>query len=161
MEIKKELIFDMDGTIVDLYGVSDWEKKLREENVAPYRLADPLCDMDTLNCIVSMLKETGYRIKVVSWGSKKSSAAFLEETAAIKKYWLEKYYFPADEIIVVPYGTPKETFASIDSVLVDDNAEVCADFLKSAHGILKRQIINAATENICSRLIDLIVKGEL
>lgn len=157
----KELIFDMDGTIVDLYGVNNWEKKLNVGDSTPYRLANPLYDMDTLNCIVSMLKEIGYRIKVVSWGSKRSSADFLKETAVAKKYWLEKYYFPADDVLVVPYGTPKEKFASIDSVLVDDNAEVCADFLKSARGILKRQVINATTENICSRLVDLIVKGGL
>lgn len=151
----KELIFDMDGTICNLYGVKDWLPKLRAEDIEPYRVAKPLYDMDTLNLIVAMLKTTGYFIKVVSWGSLGSTPEYLHATAEAKKAWLKRNKFPVDEIIVVPYGTPKEKYAGIDSTLVDDSVQVREAFLSSANKIFKRQVIDA-TQNILEKLIDLL-----
>lgn len=152
----REILFDMDGTIADTYGVKDWLPKLRAENPEPYRVAKPLYDMDTLNCIVSMLKDSGYRIKVVSWGSLDSTPEYLEATRAAKEAWLKQYGFPADEVYVIPYGEPKSNYAGIDSILVDDNKSVCETFLASARGILKRRVIDA-TQNICEKLVDLLI----
>lgn len=154
----REIIFDMDGTIADLYSVKDWLPKLRTENPEPYIAAKPLYDMDTLNCIVSMLKDSGYLIKVVSWGSLNSSSDFLEKTKIAKEKWLEKYKFPADEVYIIPYGESKNDYANIDSILVDDNKAICEAFLESAKGVLRRRIINAATKNICEELINLLIE---
>ena len=44
----KMLIFDMDGTVADLYGVPNWLPMLRAFDPTPYRLAKPMWDMEEL-----------------------------------------------------------------------------------------------------------------
>ena len=48
MNEKKVIVFDMDGTIADLYGVTNWLADLRNFNPRPYAEALPLCDMAKL-----------------------------------------------------------------------------------------------------------------
>ena len=43
--MKKEIWFDMDGTIADLYGINGWLDMLLEENARPYEIAKPLLNM--------------------------------------------------------------------------------------------------------------------
>ena len=43
--MKKLLVFDMDGTIADLYAVNDWKNKLNSSNPTPYMEAEPMWDM--------------------------------------------------------------------------------------------------------------------
>jgi hypothetical protein len=153
----KELIFDMDGTIADLYGVLDWLPKLRAENVEPYATAEPLYDMDVLNEIVSMLHDSGYKIIVVSWGSMGCSTQYTREVKKAKIEWLERNNFPYDEIHVVKYGTPKANYIKSDlSILIDDNEKIRNDFLKSTKGKDKK-VIKAETVNIIKDLVDLLV----
>jgi hypothetical protein len=45
----KTLVFDMDGTIANLYGVNNWLGMLREEDPTPYIVAEPMYDMEMLN----------------------------------------------------------------------------------------------------------------
>lgn len=154
--VTKELIFDMDGTIADLYGVEDWLPKLRAEDVSPYAEARPLYDMDSLNSVLHVFKKAGYRIVVVSWGSKGASEKYDKAVEKTKREWLEKYAFPADEIHIVPYETPKSKFIKNDlSVLIDDSAVVRNEFLKSKSGMFRLAI--DATENIISQLLKLLV----
>jgi hypothetical protein len=153
----KELIFDMDGTIADLYGVLDWLPKLRAENVEPYEIAEPLYDMEVLSVIVGMLHDEGYKIIIVSWGSKGGSARYTREVKKAKMEWLERNNFPYDEIHVVKYGTPKANYIKSDlSILVDDNEKVRNDFLKSTKGKDKK-VINAETATLLKDLVDLLV----
>ena len=56
MTEQKILVFDMDGTIADLYGVENWLSLLRAENPLPYEIAKPLYDMDELEQILIQLK---------------------------------------------------------------------------------------------------------
>ena len=125
--MKKMLVFDMDGTIADLYGVKNWLEMLRSESDRPYREARPLYDMDSLNWILSLLKEEGWRIAVTSWLSKDSSDDYDEKVRIAKLEWLKAVQFPYDEIHIVKYGTLKSNctrnFGGFQ-VLVDDNKEV-------------------------------------
>ena len=45
MTDKKVIVFDMDGTIVDFYGVSGWLNDLNNHRTRPYEIAEPLYDM--------------------------------------------------------------------------------------------------------------------
>lgn len=156
MNISKELIFDMDGTIADLYGVEDWLPKLRAEDTSPYREARPLYDMDSLNEVIHIFKKMGYRVIIVSWGSKNASKEYDIAVEKAKTEWIYEYDFPADEIHVVPYGTPKSEFIKSQfSVLIDDNSEVRNEFLKSTFGMFRWAI--DANENIISQLLKLLV----
>ena len=121
------LVFDMDGTIADLYGVSNWLEDLRNENPRPYINAEPLYDMENLVNILNALKACGWKIVVTSWLSKGSSVGYDIEVRRAKREWLEKYHFPFDEIHLVKYGTTKANCTRKlggFQILVDDNKEV-------------------------------------
>lgn len=154
--MSKALIFDMDGTIADLYGIDGWLEKLRSEDASPYRDARPLYDMDTLSVILDIFRGLGYRIIVVSWGSKGATREYNKEIKRAKLDWLNYYGFPYDEVHVVKYGTPKQSFIKDDvSILIDDNDDVRASFLKSTRG-QERQVIDAK-RNIIEQLINMLV----
>ena len=121
------LVFDMDGTIADLYGVSNWLEDLRNETPRPYINAEPLYDMEKLVNILNALKACGWKIVVTSWLSKGSSIGYDIEVRRAKREWLEKYHFPFDEIHLVKYGTTKANCTRKlggYQILVDDNKEV-------------------------------------
>ena len=148
----KVLVFDMDGTIANLYGVENWLADLRAENPRPYKIAKPMYDMDILASILGILRFNGWKIVVTSWLSMNSTKAYDEEVRKAKKEWLARYQFPADEIHIVKYGTTKAN-CTRDlggyQVLVDDNEKV-------RKGWHLGDTINA-NENIIEKLVDLLV----
>lgn len=125
--MEKILVFDMDGTIADLYGVENWLPMLRAEDSTPYAIAKPLYDMDVLNTIIESLRMLGWKIAVTTWGAKNASFSYDRTVAAIKKSWLESYDFPFDYFFFQKYGTSKneatEDFSG-RQILIDDNEDV-------------------------------------
>ena len=103
----KTLVFDMDGTIADLYAVSDWLENIIAENVRPYAIAEPIYNMNQLVNVINRLKENGWRVAIVSWTSKHGSKEYNKAVRKVKKEWLDRYNFPYDELHVIKYGTPK------------------------------------------------------
>ena len=101
------LVFDMDGTIADLYAVSDWLENIIAENVRPYAIAEPIYNMNKLVNVINRLKENGWRVAIVSWTSKHGSKEYNKAVRKVKKEWLDRYNFPYDELHVIKYGTPK------------------------------------------------------
>lgn len=125
--MNKILVFDMDGTIVDLYGVNNWLKMLRTEDPTPYIIAQPIYDMDILIKLLKSLKEKGWKIAVTSWLAKGATKAYDKEVRKAKTEWLEKYNFPFDEVHFVKYGTTKANCTRRNGgfqILVDDNKKV-------------------------------------
>lgn len=154
----KVLIFDMDGTIADLYGIENWEKRLRNEDAGPYREAPPLYSMEALNILLSVFKKMDFRIAVVSWGAMDASREYGREIRKAKLDWLREHEFPYDEVHIVKYGTPKQKFikdTDFFSVLIDDNAGIRNSFLKSKLGQEKKAI--NPTQDIFEELINLLV----
>lgn len=154
--MNKELIFDMDGTIADLYHVEGWLEKLRAEDVSPYREAKPMYDMDTLSIILNIFQDMGYCIKIVSWGSKGATRTYNQAIKRAKLDWLNGYGFPYDEVHVVKYGMPKQNFIKGElSILIDDNDKVRTNFLKSTRG--GEKIAIDAKQNIVEQLVNMLV----
>ena len=125
--MNKILVFDMDGTIADLYGVDNWLSDLRTFSPRPYVSAKPLYDMNTLNSLLKAFKEKGWRIVVTSWLSKESTKEYDDAVRQAKLNWLNQYDFPFDEIHLVKYGTTKANCTRKlggFQVLVDDNEKV-------------------------------------
>jgi len=146
------LVFDMDGTIADLYGVENWLNDLRNESARPYRIAKPLYDMDTLNILLNILKLQGWRIIVTSWLAKGSTPCYDTKVRIAKKKWLDEYGFPYDECHFVKYGTTKANCTRKlggYQILVDDNADV-------RKGWHLGNTINA-NENILNELVNLLL----
>ena len=125
--MNKTLVFDMDGTLVDLYGVENWLADLRAYNPRPYIVAKPMYDTELLNGILNELKSNGWRIVVTSWLSKESTRAYDKLVRQAKIESLNRMNFPYDEVHLVKYGTTKANCTRKlggYQVLVDDNEQV-------------------------------------
>ena len=123
----KVIIFDMDGTIADLYGVNGWLEMLKAENPMPYEIAKPIYDMVELSEILNELKKIGYIIAITTWLAMGSTREYDRQVRLAKLAWLEKYNFPYDEIHLVKYGTTKANCTRKlggYQILVDDNEKI-------------------------------------
>lgn len=123
----KTLVFDMDGTIADFYGVADWLEYLMAEDTTPYEVASPLYNMEYLGALLKVLKFQGWHIVITTWLAKDGSKEYNDRTRKAKLEWLEKYGFPYDEIHLVKYGTTKANCTRKIGgyqVLIDDNEAI-------------------------------------
>ena len=125
----KMIVFDMDGTLADTYGVPDWLKLLRAYDPTPYIAAKPIYDAARLNQLISELKSAGWRIAITSWLPKESTSAYDAAVRKAKIEWLAAHGFAFDEIHFVKYGTTKADCTRHKAeyqILVDDNEKVRA-----------------------------------
>ena len=124
------IVWDMDGTIADLYGVEGWLGKLRAENPLPYEIAKPMWDMERLVNIIRGLQAIGIEQRIVSWLSMDSSEQYKTEVRRAKREWLDEFDFPYDHFHGVQYGATKadsvRKFLADDetAILIDDSAKV-------------------------------------
>lgn len=112
--------FDMDGTLVDLYGVENWLPMLRAEDTTPYEIAKPLVNFSHLARLLNKLIANGDEVNIISWTSKGGSPEYNAAVEKAKKEYLAKH-LPSVKfanIFVVPYGTPKYELAK--GILFDD-----------------------------------------
>lgn len=125
--LNKTLVFDMDGTIANLYGVNDWLEMLRAEDPTPYIIAEPMYNVNILNFILNQLKADGWKIVVTTWLAKGSTKHYDTLVREAKLSWLEEHNFPFDEVHMVKYGTTKANCTRKlggFQILVDDNEKV-------------------------------------
>ena len=129
--MNKTLVFDMDGTIADLYSVDGWLDDLIAKRVRPYAEARPLYDMVTMKTVLEILKGMGWRIAVTSWLAKNSNAEYDNAVREVKKAWLDEYGFPYDVLNIVTYGTDKSTVTERIGgfqILIDDEEKNLNDW---------------------------------
>ena len=119
----REICFDMDGTIADLYSVNGWLDYLIAEDVTPYAQAKVMLNMSALARQLNRLQRKGYTIKIISWLSKNGSDDYNARVTETKKAWLKKHLTSVhfDDIIIVKYGTPKQTLGK--GILFDDEID--------------------------------------
>ena len=125
--MNKTLVFDMDGTLANFYGVDGWLNDLENENTRPYDIAEPLYNMEVLNAVIDILRLQGWRIVVTTWLSKGASKSFEDATRVSKIAWLDRCNFVYDEIHLVKYGTTKANCTRKlggFQILVDDNEKI-------------------------------------
>lgn len=128
--MSKILVFDMDGTIADLYNVPNWRERLDAKDCTVYTESKPMWDMPILAETLSSLQEIGYRIEVVTWLSRSyvEDKTYQQEIRNRKKDWLAEMGFPYDNFHGVRYGTKKSSAITNKNaetaILFDDNAEV-------------------------------------
>lgn len=121
--MKKEIWFDMDGTIADLYGVEGWLDMLLNENIKPYEIAKPLLNMKELAKVLNRLIEKGWEIGVISWLAKNGTNDYNKKVANAKMKWLAKHLKSVKfaKIDIVEYGTPKQI--NRNGILFDDEKQ--------------------------------------
>lgn len=133
--MKKEIWFDMDGTIADLYGVDGWLDMLLNENAKPYEIAKPLVNMRELAKVLNRLIEKGWEIGVISWLAKNGTNDYNKKVATAKMKWLAKYLKSVKfaKIDIVEYGTPKQI--NRNGILFDDEKQNRENWLGIAYNV--------------------------
>jgi FMN phosphatase YigB (HAD superfamily) len=140
MKMIKEINFDMDGTIADFYGVENWLEYLINRDSFPYENAKPLVNLSVLARYLNRLQKNGYKINIISWLAKNSTAEFDEKVAETKKKWLKKH-LPSvnwDKIMIVQYGVNKASLGK--GILFDDeenNRKMWGHGAYDVHNILE------------------------
>lgn len=127
--------FDMDGTIADFYGVEGWLEYLKKQDATPYRKAKPLFNFSAFARALHRLQAAGYKVGIVTWGSKCSTEAFDNWVSAAKELWLCEH-LPSvdwDEFRFMPYGTNKNSVNSGADILFDDEARNREDWNGAAY----------------------------
>ena len=132
------IYLDLDGTVVNFYGVPNWLECLEAQDSTPYRVAKPLVNLSTLARYLNRLQARGYNIGIISWLSKSGTDKFNAEVAEVKRDWLAKH-LPSvqwDEIHIVPYGVPKSTCATCPaSILFDDEQRNLNEWTANTHNM--------------------------
>jgi len=126
--------FDMDGTIADLYGVTDWLPMLRAYDPTPYAIAKPLVSLSRLARALNRLQAMGHEIGVISWLSRESTAEYDEMVTSAKRFWLQ-HHMPSvhwDTIHIVEYGRNKWEIAQ-EGIIFDDDLRVRSTWDGEAH----------------------------
>lgn len=131
----KQINFDMDGTLADLYGVEGWLEDLRAEKTRPYLIAKPLVNMSVLARTLHKLQANGWTITIISWTSKNGTAEYNECVRVAKLQWLHRH-LPSvqwNEINIIPYGTPKHEVG--EGIIFDDDERVRNAWEGEAFGV--------------------------
>lgn len=133
--MKKEIWFDMDGTIADLYGVDGWLDMLLDENARPYEIAKPLLNMRELARVLNRLIKKGWEIGVISWLAKNGTNDYNKKVANAKMRWLAKHLRSVKfaKIDIVEYGTPKQI--NRNGILFDDEKQNRENWLGVAYNV--------------------------
>ena len=116
----RQINFDMDGTIADLYGVNGWLNDLNNEDVKPYNEAKPMVNMNVLARLLNKLINQGYVVNIISWTSKNGSEDYNARVAEAKRAWIKKHLRSVkfSNVFVIPYGTAKQNYGV--GILFDD-----------------------------------------
>jgi hypothetical protein len=119
----KEINFDMDGTIANLYGEENWLNDLINEKTTPYENAKPMVNMNSLARILNRLIANGYSVNIISWTSKNGTKEYNARVETAKKNWIAKHLKSVQftAIKVIPYGEPKQNHGN--GILFDDEEQ--------------------------------------
>ena len=125
--MSKVVMFDMDGTVYDLYGQENWLDRLLNDDVSVYADGAPLVNLRELEKVCKALIAKGFEIGVITWLSKGGNEKFNRNTTLTKKLWVENNMPYVTKFTAQKYGTPKQKALDKSvkfAILVDDNAEV-------------------------------------
>ena len=76
----KILVWDMDGTIANLYDVPFWCAMLDSKNPLPYSICSPMWDMAELAEVLTSLRSEGWKIEIAMFCA-------IQRAFKIKKIW--------------------------------------------------------------------------
>lgn len=151
----KILVFDMDGTIADLYGVEGWLNDLMNGDPRPYIEARAIYETDKLNTLLTLLKAFGWRVVITTWLAKGSTPDYDKKVRKAKLDWLDRTHFPYDEIHLVKYGTTKANCTRHHGgfqILIDDNDNVRGGWTLGATIDAKENILEALSKILTTEL---------
>ena len=118
----KAIWFDMDGVMAGLYDVKNWLDYLLASDPYPYKAAKPQVNMNLRARLLKRLQAEGWHIGIVRKKKKNATDEYNKAVTNAKQAWLNKHLHSVhwDEIVIVPYGTPKHEAVSVEGILFDD-----------------------------------------
>lgn len=125
------IMFDLDGTLANLYGVENWLEMLINHDETPYKIAETMLNMNILARILNKLQRNGYEIGIISWLAKNSTTEYDEKVTKAKKNWLKKHLSSVkwDILEIVSYGTDKNIVCNGENdILFDDETKNRTDW---------------------------------
>lgn len=163
--MKGTIYLDMDGTLADLYGVNDWLQFLHKNKPTPYAIAKPLDDFEITRKLLKAYKREGYRIGIITWGSKGASKDFDENVKYVKKNWLahkKLWEFVQEDFHFLHYGTPKKSVANGDGkqILIDDDEKNCVDWRRASEAIAYNPTIDGLNLTLAT-ILERIIEGRI
>ncbi len=123
-----KVLFDMDGTIADLYNVKDWLQKLESSDTSVFSDAKPLVKIKSFKSYLKNLKEQGFKVEVTTWLPKNATKEYEQAVANAKKEWLQKYGILEllDNVNYLSYGIDKSQ--TENDFIFDDDDKVLNTF---------------------------------
>ena len=115
---KTKVYLDLDGTIADLYGQSDWLEAIRSEASGLFLRARPLVNEKML---LEKFPKEKYEITVLSMTPKDASLEYCEKVIEEKNAWVDKHFPSLTKRIYKKYGHNKNLKNSANAILIDDN----------------------------------------
>lgn len=151
--MKARIYFDFDGTVADLYGMSDWKEKLDNEERGLFISCPPLVDMELLNALCEALKPYHYEFIGLTWLPKNASRSYEHDCEQEKIEWASKHFTALDKVKCLSYGVAKAHGAKKGKAyLIDDNAEVLAQWETP----IERTAVHA--DNMIEFLLELLLQ---
>lgn len=125
------IAIDLDGTVFDLYGKSNWLDLLQNEKRGAFKgnfLSE--IDKDRLQNLIGKLLNKNVNIEIVTWLPMNCSKEYERICTKEKIEWCKKNLPLISTIKCVSYGTPKHKVAKQTKImyLIDDNKTICEDW---------------------------------
>lgn len=125
----RKIYFDMDGTIFDLYGKSNWLEQIENEESEVFKGNFlPEINIVELNKVIGELSILGVQFGIITWLPMGASPEYEEICRAEKLEWIKKNMPCITEFNCTSYGIPKQKSIqkrTKQMFLIDDNLEVC------------------------------------
>ena len=124
-----KVVFDLDGTIYDLYNQKDWLYRLENEVAGVFD--QPECcivDIKKLTDKIMSMIEKGFQFAIISWLPFGASPEYEEICREEKACWIWENLPMITEVSLIPYGIEKQKAIQKKAqhmILIDDNKEVC------------------------------------
>ncbi len=132
-----KVLFDMDGTIADLYNVNDWLNKLQDSDASVFAEAKPLVDINAFKAYLRDMKTLGHSVEISTWLPKNATNQYKKAVIKAKAEWLVKYGIMEllDAVNYLDYGVDKSQ--GVSDIIYDDSDEVLLNF----KGVSKSNIL--------------------
>ena len=121
MAKKINVYLDMDGTLYDLYGRTDWLARLRAEDKTVFEGDYRMTDEET---VLKMFPADTYMLAVLSMTPKGATKDYCDKVIEAKNEWLDKYFPSITKRIYLKYGANKNLKNSKNAILVDDSEPI-------------------------------------
>ena len=124
-----KVFFDLDGTLFNLYGKTNWLEMLRTETAGAFEGSFlPEIDLTEFYLTIEKLSIYGIQFAVISWLPMQASPEYEEICREEKNNWILENLPFVSEVSIVPYGIPKQDCIikrAQRMILLDDNKEIC------------------------------------